>query len=116
MLQLFWKKTVIIILYTKVIYDMNQQQLKYNYLIESMYRSTRLIICQIYNVIQQAILYVSFGRRQYANPHKQSILKYQNRAVSLNCIGRSNIINYKSTLNWCYFIQLVIVTDNVAFR
>ena len=61
-----------------------------------MYRSTRLIICQIY--IQRAILYVSFGRHQYANPHKQSIVKCQTRAVSLIWHGRSNIINYESTL------------------
>ena len=79
-----------------------------------MYRSTRLIICQIY--IQQAILYVSFGRRQYANPYKQSIVKRETRTVSLTYHGRSNIINYKSTLNWCYFTRLVIVTDHVAFR
>ena len=77
-----------------------------------MYRSTRLFICQIY--IQQSILYVSFGRRQFA--HKQSIVKWQTKTVSLTCHGRSNIINCKSTLNLCYFTQLVIVTDHVAFR
>ena len=62
-----------------------------------MYRSTRPIVCQIY--IQQEILYVSFGRQQYANSHKQSIVKCQTRTVSLTYQGRSNIINYKSTLN-----------------
>ena len=44
-----------------------------------MYRSTRLIICQIY--IQRAILYVSYGRRQFANPHKQSIVKCETKTV-----------------------------------
>ena len=79
-----------------------------------MYRSVRLIIFQIY--IQWGILYVSFGRRQYANPHKRFIVKCQTKAVSLTCHGRNNIINYKSTLNWCFFPQLVTVTDHVAFR
>ena len=70
-----------------------------------MYRSIRLNICQIY--IQQAILYVSFRRCQYASPHKQSIVKCETRTVSLTYHGWSNIINYNSTLNWWYFTQLV---------
>ena len=47
---------------------MNQQQLILN-----MYRSTRLVLCQV--CIQRAILSVSFGRRQYAKANKKSIVK-----------------------------------------
>ena len=78
-----------------------------------MYRSTRLIICQIY--IQQAILYVSFGHRQYANPHKQSIVKCQTRTVSLTYHGRSNIINYKKYTKLMTFYNVVFCQKTVIW-